>query len=246
MRKVVKNVILVLLILTFLTLSFSTVLLSYLYFFASDDKPLSGEWIAELDMTEHAVFTALGWLQEIEAVSISQEEMETYMQNLTIQINLTLEQTAQAGGTFQCSVVPESYDSCSQAAYEAFARAFQELLARRLLMAGYLGSTDEDAIEALVTETFGMSTVSYLMSCAPALLPSLEELQAQYEGNGTYETAENILTWQFGNDGDGMTRAEYYIKNDIHLILTEEVIPGGDDLQDEYYPVIYTLKNAQD
>ncbi|MDE7239806.1 MAG: hypothetical protein K2N41_08860, partial [Lachnospiraceae bacterium] len=180
MKKIIKNAVVVLLI---LTLSASTAFLTYLHFFASEDEELSGEWIAELDMTDRAAVTAINWLQDIEAVSISLEDMESYMQDLTIRINLTLEQTAPSEGTFRCYVLPESYDDCNQAAYEAFAMAFQALLTERLLMAGYTGSTDHETLEALVTETFGMSTVSYLMSCGPALLPSLEELQAQYDGS---------------------------------------------------------------
>lgn len=97
MKKTIKNVIFTLLL---LTLSASTALLAYLHFFASDDDELSGEWTAELDMTQQAAITALDWLQDIEAVSISLEDMESYMQNLTIQISLTLEQTDSSEGTF--------------------------------------------------------------------------------------------------------------------------------------------------
>ena len=103
MRKALKNTILILLL---LTLSVSTAFLTYLHFFASDDHDLSGEWTAELDMTQQASVTALAWLQDIEAVSISLEEMESYMQGLTIQVNLTMEQTHRFGGTFSGSVLP--------------------------------------------------------------------------------------------------------------------------------------------
>lgn len=239
MKKTIKNVVLTLLI---LTLSISTAFLTYLHFFASDDKNLSGEWTANLDMTNQAAVTALSWLQEIEAVSISLEDMESYMQGLTIQVNMALEQTDSATGTFQCSVSPESYDACKQAAYEAFATAFQELLAERLYMAGYTGSTDKEAMEALVTETFGMSTVSYLMSYAPALLPSLEELQARYDGSGTYEAAEGILTRQFDSGGPVTARTEYYIRKDSNLILSEEIGSAAAYSFSEHYPVIYTLQ----
>ena len=47
------------------------------------------------------------------------------------------------------------------------------------------------------------------MSYAPDLLPSLEDLQAQFDGSGTYQTAQNILTRQFEN---GTVTAEYYIR----------------------------------
>ena len=242
MRKTIKSAVFTLL---FLTLCASTALLTYLHFFASDDKELSGEWTANIDMTKQAAVTALSWLQDIEAVSVSLEDMESYMQGLTIQVNMTLEQTERSAGTFQCNVSPESYDACNQAAYEAFAMAFQELLAGRLRMAGYTGSTDKEAMEALVSETFGMSTVSYLMSYGPALLPSLEDLQAGYDGRGTYETAEGILTRQFEKDGFVTTKAEYYIRKDSNLVLSEEIDSASDGLFSDYYPVIYTLKQPR-
>lgn len=242
MRKTVKSIVLILLI---LTLSVSTALLAYLHFSGPDDRNLSGEWTADLDMTEQAAVTALGWLQEIEAVSISLEDMGSYMQNLTIQVNMTLEQTGRAAGTFRCNVLPESYDACRQAAYKAFAAAFRDILAERLRMAGYTGGTDREAIEALVTETFGMSTVSYLMTCGPALLPPMEDLQAQYDGSGTYEAAEGVLTRQFDTGGSAVVRQERYIRQASALVLTGEVSPDDSpELFSVHYPMIYTLEQS--
>lgn len=238
-KNTVKNIVIVLLI---LTLGASTALFAYLHFSQSDDKNLSGEWTAELDMTEQAAVTALGWLQEIEAVSVSLEELESRMQGLTIQVNMTLEQAGRAEGTFRCTVLPESYESCRQDAYEAFAAAFRDILAERLHMAGYTGSTDREAIEALVTKTFGMSTVSYLMTCGPALLPPLEDLQAQYDGSGSFKAAEGILTREFDAVESGRVKAERYIRQGAGLVLTEEVDSGASQEFSPYdYPVVYTL-----
>lgn len=242
MRKTIKNVIFTLLI---LTLSISTGLLIYLHFFASDDKDLSGEWSMELDMTKQAAVTAYSWLQDIEAVSVTLEEVESYMRGLTIQVNMTMEQTARFEGTFCCNVSPESYEACNQAAYESFAVVFQKLIAERLHMAGYTDSTDTEAIEALVNETFGMPTVSYLMSYAPALLPSLEELQTGYDGSGTYEITDDILTRKFDAGGAVTARAEYYIRKDSNLIISGEIGSAADDSFSEHYPIIYTLKQTQ-
>ena len=239
MRKNIKNAVFILLLLTLIA---STALLTYLHFFASDDRDLSGEWTANLDVTQQAAFTALSWLQDIEAVSISLEDMESYMQGLTIQVNLTFEQTARDEGIFQCYVSPESYDACNQAAYNAFAVAFQDLLAERLRMAGYTDSADKEAIEALVTESFGMSTVSYLMSCGPALLPSLEDLQTKYDGSGTYEASGDILLRQFDVDGSVILKSDYYIRKDSHLFLPEESSSVASDILKPFDPMIYTLK----
>lgn len=218
----------------FLFLITSTALLAYLYFFEPGDKDLTGEWTAKLDMTDQSAVTALGWLQNIEAVSITLEDMEQYMQGLTIEVNLTLEQTAHEQGTFSCNVQPESYDACNQAAYEAFAAAFEDLLIERLHKAGYTGGTDKESIETLVTETFGMPTVSYLMACGPELLPPLEDLQDQYDGSGTYTTEKGILMRQFDDGWQVTTKTENYLRKDTILLLSEET---------EYEcPLIYTLQ----
>lgn len=243
MGKVIKNAVLTLLL---LTLSASTALLAYLHFFAPGEQELTGEWSAELDMTRQAAVTAFSWLQDIEAVSISLEDVESYMQDLTVQMDLILEQTDHAKGTFQCNVLPESYDACNQAAYEAFAAAFQELLAERLRMAGYTGSTDKEAMEELVAETFGMPTVSYLMSYGPALLPSLEDLQTGYGGSGSYEASEGILTRVFDEGGIVTTKMEYYIRKDSNLVLSGEIGSDTNGLLEDYYPVIYTLRQPSD
>ena len=112
-------------------------------------------------------------------------------------------------------------------------------------MAGYTGGTDGEAVEALVTETFGMSTVSYLMSCGPALLPPLEELQAQYGGSGTYETADGILTRQFDDGGGLASKKEKYVLKDGMLILSQEAGAAPSALFLDQYPLLYTLKQNQ-
>ena len=118
--------------------------------------------------------------------------------------------------------MPESYEACRQKAYEAFALVFQDMLAERLRMAGYEGSMDREAVEALVTETFGMSTISYLMSYGPKLLPPLEELQAQYDGNGTYQTQEGVLIRQSDDGWQVTEKTQYYLRKGSTLLLSEE------------------------
>ena len=233
MEKDKKNIILLLLV---LCLSISTAFLVYLHFFKSDGRSLSGEWTAELDLTEQAAVTAFVWLQDIEAVPVSLEDVESHMQKLTVQVDLNLEATTEFEGAFRCGILPESYDVCEQAAYEAFAEAFRELLTERLRMAGYTGGTDKEDLEALVTQTFGMSTVSYLMTFGPALLPSLEDLQAQYDGSGTYEAAEGILTWQYDN---GTAKTDNYVWEDFSLVLAGE---GDSDVQEQQRAAILIFR----
>lgn len=234
MGKIVKNTVFTIL---FLFLVTTTALLAYLHFFASDDRNLSGEWTAKLDMTEQAAVAAFCWLQDMEAVSVSLEDIESHMQGLNVEIHLTMQQTTRSEGTFRCSVLTESYDACIQAAYDAYAAVFRDLLVERLRMAGYTGDTDEESIDALVTETFGMSTVSYLNFCNPNLLPPLEELQAQYDGSGTYEATEDILTRRYDGSKSATARKELYIRKGDSLILSEE-----DSV--DHGLMIYTLDKA--
>lgn len=243
MKKVIKNT---LFLIMFTILVLSTALSAYLCISIANDRNLSGEWTAQLDMTEQAAVTALDWLQDMEAVSVSMQDLEARMQGLTVTLHLKLEQTARSEGTFVSSVLPESYAACRQAAYEAFADAFRELVAERLLMAGYAGNTGEEAVEALIVETFGMPTVSYLMSCEPNLLPPLEDLQAQYDGSGTYSTEEGTLTRQFDSGSLIRTRTEPYIRKDTTLILTDETESALLDYFTDHYPVIYTLQQPHE
>ncbi len=236
MRKIMKNVIFTFLI---LLLGLYTALLTYLHFFASGDRDLSGEWTTQLAMTQQAAVTALDWLQEIEGVSVSLEEMEYSMQGLTIEVSLTMEQTERMAGTFQCGIRADSYEACRQAAYEAFAESFRTLLGERLRMAGYAGSTDQEAVEALVAGEFGVSTVSYLMEYGPVLLPSLEELQGQYEGSGTYEVEAGVLRRRFEDGSTVITKEEYYIRKDDALILTGEADSEDGKSFSGRYPVVY-------
>ena len=239
MKKVLKCMIIILL---FLSLSVSTVYLAYLHFFAPHYDNLSGQWTARVDMSGHAAAAALVWLQDIEAVSITWQDMEAYMQDLEIQVELKMEQTADTQGTFQCKVSPESYEACNEAAYEGFAAAFRDLTAERLRMAGYTGSMDQEAMEALVTETFGMPTVDYLTNCVPALLPSLEELQAGYDGSGTYEAAEGVLNRKFEDDLPVAAKTERYILTGTGLVLSHDPDSASSGFLLDRYPMAYTLK----
>lgn len=238
MRKTTKNVALILL---FLTLIVLLALMIYLHFFASADQDISGQWTTQADVSEQASVTAFLWLQDMEGVDVSLEELKSRMEGLTVQVDLVLERTDRSEGTFQSYVVTESYENCNQAAYEAFAAVFLELLGERLRMAGYTGDTGTEAVEALVAETFGMSTVSYLMSCGPALLPPFEELQDAYGGSGTYVTAEGILTRQFEAGGALRTETEGYIRRESELILTK----GADAEDSDKYPVLYLLEQTE-
>lgn len=237
MRKIVKKAIYTF---VFLLLISSTAVLVYLHFFGSEGSNLSGEWTAQIDMSGQAAVTALAWLQDIEGISVSLEDMESDMHGLTVEVKLTMEETDRSEGTFYCSILADSYDTCSQAAYEAFAGRFRELLGERLCMAGYGGSTDQEDVEALVTENLGMSTVSYLMTCGPALLPSLEELQVQYEGSGTYGIANGILTRRFEDGGTVFTKKERcMLEGDTFILLGEEMSEDSGIFVDRH-PVIYT------
>ena len=218
-KKAMRKTVFVLLL---LTLSISTVLLAYLYFASPEDKKLSGEWTEKVDISEKAAAVAFSWLQEIEAVTVSLDDLQASMQGLNVQVDLTLEQTTRSEGTFKGMVLPESYDACEQAAYEAFAGAFRKLVARRLQLAGYTGSTEEDAVEALIQETFGMTSVEYLMACGPALLPSREELQARYGGSGTYEIGEGILVREYDTGDPVSARSERCIRQGADLVLAGE------------------------
>lgn len=211
---------------------------AYVRFFA--EGGMAGEWTASLDMREQAAASAFFWLQDIEQASVSLEEVGASMPELTIQVNLTLRKTSRFGGNFQCDISPESYEACRQAAYEAFAGIFREIVAKRLNMAGYGEGVDAQSVEALAAEAFGMPTASYLMEKGPALLPALEEMQARYGGSGVYEAKDGILTRHFTEGQPDTVRTESYIRQGSSLVLSKA---AGSDVREGLFgqhPVFYT------
>ena len=74
------------------------------------------------------------------------------------------------------------------------------------------------------------------MNFGPALLPSLEDLQAQYDGSGTYEAAEGILTWRYEN---GTAKTDNYVWEDSSLVLSGE---DDSDSQGQKKPVILIFR----
>ena len=92
---------------------------------------------------------------------------------------------------------------------------------------------------------FGVSAVSYLMEYGPALLPSLEELQGQYEGSGVYEVDEGILRRRFEDGSTVITKEEYYIRKDDALILTGEADSEDGESSSSRYPVVYRWEPQQ-
>ena len=111
-------------------------------------------------------------------------------------------------------------------------------------MAGYTGSTDEEALEALVVETFGMSTEEYLAASVPGLLPLFDTLQARFDGGGIYEITEGVLTRRFEEEGTVVTRTETCIRQDGQLILLEETGADSSVVSSDEYPVVYTLRQS--
>ncbi|MDE7239614.1 MAG: hypothetical protein K2N41_07875, partial [Lachnospiraceae bacterium] len=69
---------------------------------------------------------------------------------------------------------------------------------------------------------------------------------AQYDGSGIYEFAEGVLTRQFDVGGPVSTKVEYYIRNDLNLILSEENGSVLDGFFSDHSPMVYTLKQPQE
>jgi len=145
-----------------------------------------GSWHRQIDLREHAVGEARLWLGG--ARLGEQVDAEAAFPAIPAELTLTL----QKDGTWQCHVERESYEAAEAAAAQGMAAALRELLRLRIEDTGRGGGTEE-YLEARIADAVGMSSLEYLREHGPKLLPTLEELENSFGGEGTYRVEDGRL-----------------------------------------------------
>lgn len=173
-----KLVVLLLLLVVFLLAAISCALALRIYK-GPNTSPV-GRWRMYVDLTETARARANGWLQRAELG----ERVDASDALPPIRVGVLLELTPDGG--WRREVEENSLEAAEKEAENALAAALRELLLLRIADAGRAAGTPEDA-ETRFQKAIGMSSVQYLESYGPRLLPTPDELRESYEGSGSYE-----------------------------------------------------------
>lgn len=143
---------------------------------------LSGEWTRSVDVSDRIVANAENWLEDVEGVTVTVEDLKETFGSLTIEV--VERYVSDDAGYMVCQreVSKESYDACSLKAYEGMKKAFEGIIYTRLLAAGISTDEIEMDIQELYEEVIGMSMEEYLYQYGPVLVPSYEELSKEFTG----------------------------------------------------------------
>lgn len=169
-----KTVYIVLLLFVILILS------GFLVFTALKQYKVSKEPIHDyVSMTEEASARAFVWLSNIEDTELTYEEVKECMGDFNLEIVKT---PADKKGVYTMSLADNAYGYCLSQAKTGLERAYRLSVCKRITSTGYEGTVNDELVESLMQETFGMSVSDYISQCEIVLLPSEEELISKYSG----------------------------------------------------------------
>ena len=178
------------------------------------DPVVVGSWRMQADLTLLARERANAWLRA--AALGEQTDAGAYLPPIQVPVDLKLTED----GQWSRSVDAGKLQEAEREAQTALAEALRALVCLRIRDAG---RPEEDAAgaEARIESAVGMSAEDYLAACGPALLPTVEELEALYGGSGGYTIEGPYLHLE----GLGSRR---YLADEVLLTL------AGDDGTEVY------------
>ncbi|MDO4188053.1 MAG: hypothetical protein Q4D29_03610 [Lachnospiraceae bacterium] len=147
--------------------------IGYAKYYKKNYKDPSFEYIS---MTEEASARAYVWLSKIEDTDLSYEEVKNCMGNFNLEV---IKKPTDVKGEYTYELAEGGYDYCRNQARVGFEKAYYEAIKKRIVNSGYEGTVDDELVDRLMTETFGMSVSQYIDECDIKLLPDLVDINVK-------------------------------------------------------------------
>ena len=182
--------------------------------------PLAGTWRRSIDLTEEFREAARAYLSEARLGNTL--DPSDYITEL--QVTLLLE--FREDGTYSIKVDESSYGTAKKNAEDALEEAFTDLLSMRGKEMGK-SSVSKKEMEALFSRLTGKSFSEYLQENEIALIPTLDELEAQYNASGAFRKTGELL------EREGLSPAVFLCDEET-LVLRPETGTEGDSEPEVY------------
>lgn len=185
---------------------------------------ISGTWVQNQDMSESIKLKVNSWLDNEEEIDFTFTPVKT---------TLVLEKD----GSYTMTVDEESYRTYVSEAYEYVKKRFSSVVEANLLMAGYSGSEDIEAVsEQLIEETVGGELGQYLEDNGVAVVKPMDQFGG-FVSSGAYEFSRKNKLITF-TDGTG-TVSEYRTSLTADtLVLTGSSEEAGEGAA--VYPITFS------
>lgn len=147
----------------------------------NDSKQIKYSYVS---MTDEASARAYVWLNEIDDMPLSFDDVKECMGDFNLEIVLT---PTEERGTYVQSLADGSYEYVENQAKTGFEKAYRLVVISRLKDSGVEGECTDETVDELMSKTFGVTVAEYLDSCEVELIPSKEKLESMYSGEVTNE-----------------------------------------------------------
>lgn len=137
-----------------------------------------------VSMTEEASARAYVWLCKIEDTDLSYDDVKSCMGDFNLEVIKT---PLKEKGKYERKLADGAYEYLVSQSEAGLESAYYFAIMRRIRNSGYEGDINEELVNRLMDETFGMSVTEYLDQCNISLLPSEQELREKYEGEVSSE-----------------------------------------------------------
>ncbi len=137
-----------------------------------------------ISMTEEASARAYVWLSQIEDTDLSYEDVKACMGDFNLELVKT---PMKEKGHYQRAIADGAYQYLLSESKVGLEKAYKLAVMHRIENSGYEGTVNEELVEKLMRETFGMSVSEYLTQCNIVVLPTEQSLIEKYEGEVSNE-----------------------------------------------------------
>jgi len=184
-------------------------------------KSFDGNYTREIDITDSVITSAAIWLSDIEGISLSKDWLLSNTEPIVLSVNLTLTPSATGQGEYLIELNRDSYDKCVSQSYTLVSNCLKEVIANRLISAGYSDDLEKEEIDALILQICGMSLEEYLIDKELVLMDEYDSINSTYKDNGTYSVNENAFTWN--SETKSLTEI-YLLADDMFTLPNSNII----------------------
>jgi len=129
-----------------------------------------------IPMTEEASARAFVWLKRIDDIDLSYEEVKECMGSFNLEV---IRKPTEVKGEYTYELVDGAYGYCESQAKIGLEKAYYLAIKKRITNSGYEGEVNNELVDRIMDETFGMSVSEYLNKHDIKLLPEINEIDIE-------------------------------------------------------------------
>lgn len=159
-------------------------------------RAFKGDYVRSIDLTDRIVADASVWLKDVEGADVDADWVGSRTEGIYANVYLSFTPDGLTKGSYTETLDPDSYEKCSNEAYELTGKCLRELIIKRLTAVGYAQSLSDEEADALITEALGMPLDQYIKNSGAKIIPEYDELAGNINRSGEYKIKKKTIEWE--------------------------------------------------